>query len=68
MFRNLFNENFNTYYYVTKKYWNYFFGGHVITISICFYMVSLAQPWVDTGKTLVLAHKYCITNMLYIKI
>ena len=31
-----------------------------------FYMVSLAQPCVGTGETLVLAHKYCITNVLSI--
>ena len=33
-----------------------------------FYMVSLVQPFVGTGETLVLAHNYCITNVLYILI
>ena len=41
-------------------------GGHVISTSICLYMVSLAQPCVDTGESLVLAYTYFITNVLFI--
>ena len=43
-------------------------GGHVTLTSICFYMFSLAQPCAATGETIVVALKYCITNVLYILI
>ena len=43
-----------------------FLGGDVISTSICFYKVSLAQPCVGAGEPLVLAHIYFITNVLYI--
>ena len=62
----------NELFYIVAFYEAILFNRHIrwsCDIDIyMFYMVSLVQPFVGTGETLVLAHNYCITNVLYILI